>query len=291
MAEGDAQLRMPRGDAAGDHRCRGERDVARKAHRLLGEGADDAVLPRGAQRVHEDRRAGFFGGGEERLEARIADGNAVDVAGDFDPGKVQFLQDEIQFKNCTVHVLQRHRAQADEALRRERDHFRDLLVQVADQRLGVLERQPVGEQLRHRRERLPRDAHRAHVLDAARHAPAAVGHCPVDLAGNHHVLVAGVRLGHRGPGHVAPLARVGGKALGDDVVVDVDAVGRSWMRPWENSVVEFGEHQVVLGQRPGTHHDALAVEHRRDAAHRRFLQFQLRMPPRPARRAAGRAAG
>ena len=44
-----------------------------KQHRLLGERADDALHARGAQRVHEDRRAEALGGGEERLEARVAD--------------------------------------------------------------------------------------------------------------------------------------------------------------------------------------------------------------------------
>ena len=101
VAEGDAQLRVARGDAAGDHRGRRERDVARKAQRLLGEGADDPVLPCGAQRVHEDRRPRLFGRSEERLEARIADRHAVHAAGDLDASEVEGVFYVFQFKNCT----------------------------------------------------------------------------------------------------------------------------------------------------------------------------------------------
>jgi len=121
----------------------------------------------------------------------------------------------------------RHGAQADEASRRLHHHLGDLLVEVAHHRLGVVERQPVGEQLRHRRDGLARDTHGAHVLDAPRHAPAAVGHGAVDLARDHHVAVARVRVGHRRPRHVAVPAGVRWKILGDDVRVYVDAIAHA----------------------------------------------------------------
>src|SRR2546429_1929863 len=91
MAEGNAQLRVARADAAGDHRGAGEADIARKAHRLLGEFADDAVLARGAQRVHEDRGALPFRRAEEWLKPSIANGNAIHMARDLDAGEFQAL--------------------------------------------------------------------------------------------------------------------------------------------------------------------------------------------------------
>ena len=133
---------------------------------------------------------------------------------------------------AAVDVLQRNAAQADEALRRRGDHARDLVVEEADHHLGVVERQPVGQQLGHRRDRLARDAHRAHLLDAARHAPAAIGHRAVELAGDHHVAMAGVRRRHRRPGHVLAFTGVRRKVLRDDVGVDVDAFGhKTWSVP------------------------------------------------------------
>jgi hypothetical protein len=39
--------------------------------------------------MHEDRRAELLGGGEERLEAGLADRHAVDVARDFNPREFQ----------------------------------------------------------------------------------------------------------------------------------------------------------------------------------------------------------
>src|SRR5437763_17018103 len=91
MAEGDAQLRVPPADAAGDHRGAGEADVARKADRLLDERADDALLAGGPQRMHEDRRAELLGRSEERLEARIADRHAIHVACDLNAGQREAL--------------------------------------------------------------------------------------------------------------------------------------------------------------------------------------------------------
>src|SRR5690242_18282871 len=91
MAERDPQPRMARADAARDHRGAREPDIAGEAHRLLDEWPDDAVLPRGPQRVHEDGGAYFFGRGEERLVARIADRHAVHMARDLHAGEAELL--------------------------------------------------------------------------------------------------------------------------------------------------------------------------------------------------------
>ena len=60
-----------------------------KQHRLLGEGADQALHAGRPQRVHEHRRAQLLAGLEERLEARVADRGAVDVARDLDAGELR----------------------------------------------------------------------------------------------------------------------------------------------------------------------------------------------------------
>ena len=216
---------MARADAAGDQGSAGEADVPGEAHRLLGEGSDDALLARGAQRVHEDCRAHCFSGGEERLETRIADRGAIHMARDLDAGEAE-LAAVLELADGGIHILQGHGAEADEALGRLAEHRGDGVVQIANQRARVVERQPVREELRHRRDRLARDAHRAHVLDAPRHAPAAVGDRAIDLPGNHDVPMARVRRCHRRPRHVVPFAFIGRKIFRDDVRVDIDAVGR-----------------------------------------------------------------
>src|SRR6185436_11062095 len=53
---------------------------------------------------------------EYRLELRVADRGAVHVAGDFDPGKFQALYYVMEFVKRGVEILQRHGAQAHEAL-------------------------------------------------------------------------------------------------------------------------------------------------------------------------------
>src|SRR6185295_20372994 len=148
---------------------------------------------------------------------------SVDVARDLDTGEFQGFYHVIQFAKRGVDVLQRHGAEPDEALRRALHHGGDLIVQVPDQNLRILERQPVGEELRHRRKRLARDAHPDHVLDAPRHAPAAVGHRAIDLARDHDVAVARVRLGHGRPRDIAPASPVRREILRDDVGMYVDA--------------------------------------------------------------------
>ena len=110
VAEGEAQTRMPFGDAAADHRRRREADVPGKAHGLLAHRADHAVLPNRPQRMHENRRPHVLGRGEERLEARIADGHAVDVGRDLDAGKLELADDILELAQRKVQVLQRHRA-------------------------------------------------------------------------------------------------------------------------------------------------------------------------------------
>ena len=59
--------RMALERSAGDERRDAERDVARKRDDLLLRGrSHQPVAAGGMQRVHEDRRAEPFGGGEER---------------------------------------------------------------------------------------------------------------------------------------------------------------------------------------------------------------------------------
>src|SRR5688572_6584122 len=86
----EAQARRARREAAGNTRGAGEGDAAGEAPRRRGEGADDALRPRGTQRVHENRGAELLRGGEDRLEARPADRRAVDVARQPRPGEAEF---------------------------------------------------------------------------------------------------------------------------------------------------------------------------------------------------------
>jgi hypothetical protein len=113
-------------------------------------GTHEAILAGRAQRVHEHRRAQLLGGGEERLEARIADRRSVDMAGDFHAGELQGPHDVVELVERSLGVLQWDCSQADEALRGARDHRGDLVVQIPNEHLGVLRRQPVRQELRHR---------------------------------------------------------------------------------------------------------------------------------------------
>ena len=93
---------------------------------------------------------------------------------------------------ASAEVLQRDRAEADQAAGRLGHHRGDLLVEVAQQRLRVGRLHPVRQQLGHGRDRLPLQAHVGQIGDAPRRAPAGVGDRAVDLAVDHHVAVAGV---------------------------------------------------------------------------------------------------
>ena len=101
-------------------------------------------LPRRVQRVHEHGGAQLLGGGEEAVEARIAERGAVDIAAELDAAEAVAHQ-PFQFAHGRIGVLHRHAAEADEFVRRARHHGGDGVVDVANERRGVVERQPVGQ--------------------------------------------------------------------------------------------------------------------------------------------------
>ena len=61
------------------------------------------------------------------------------MARDLDAGEAE-LAAVLELADRGIHILQRHGAEADEALGRLAEHRRDGVVQVANQRARVLER-------------------------------------------------------------------------------------------------------------------------------------------------------
>ena len=156
------------------------------------------------------------------IERRVADRHAVDVAADLDADESGQRHEPAQLGDRQVEVLQRHGAQADQRAARLVDHRRDALVEVVQQleRIGCLH--PVGEQLGHRRDRLPRQAHRRQIGEPPRRRPRLVADGAVELAGDHHVAMALVRRRHRRPLRRRLAAEVRREVLRNDVRVNVE---------------------------------------------------------------------
>ena len=125
-----------------------------------------------AQRVHEDQHAQFLAAREEFLQpqGRVGQVLAVDVGADLHPAQAEVLDRMVQLAHRQFGVLQRHRAQADEAVRMAGHHLRDAFVDLAGQfgaqaRLGEIE-----EVIRRRAHRLHVHAHAVHVFQSFGHA-------------------------------------------------------------------------------------------------------------------------
>jgi ClpP class serine protease len=104
-----------------------------------------------------------------------------------------------------------------------RDHRCDGGVDMARQNQRVVGRQPIGQQFRHGREHLTRDAHLRHGLEAALDVPALVGDgAEVPPVDHHAFMVAVVRGRHLRPMRAAMLAGIGREFRRHDVGVDVD---------------------------------------------------------------------
>ena len=232
VAEGESQTGMPGQRAAGDQRGDGVGGLERKADESHQPGrADDAFLAARMQRVHEHGGAELFRRGEHRLEARVAQRRAVDIAAELDAAEA-VLHQPLQFARGGVRVLHRHAAEAEEALRFARHHGGDGVVDMAGERQRVVERQPIRQQFRHGREHLPRDAHRGHGFQAALDVPALIGDGAEVLAVDDDVLVVAiVRRLHVRPVRAAVLAGIGGKFRRHDVGMDVDGVWHWWRVP------------------------------------------------------------
>jgi hypothetical protein len=65
--------------------------------------------------MNEDCCTQPFRFGKEGMETRIADGNAVDIAADLDPGKSGQGHDALQFRNREIKVLHGQATETDEA--------------------------------------------------------------------------------------------------------------------------------------------------------------------------------
>ncbi len=142
-------------DAAASPMSPGKRD-----HLLELRRADEPVLARRPQRVNEDRGAERFGRGEESVEPRIADRDAVHVARDLDARELETLAHVLELGDRGIDVLQRHRAEPVEPFGRGlRPSPRSSRSGAGTSRLPSSGEQPVGQELRHRRQHLPRDPH------------------------------------------------------------------------------------------------------------------------------------
>ena len=225
MAEGDAKAGQLLKRAAGDHGCSSQAGFSREGQHLLQQGrANQAVYPGGAQRVHKHGRAPRRCRFEERQEARVADDDTVDIAGNLNTRQTQRVQGEVQLRNRQRHILQGHGGKAEETAWRVCNHRGNHFVQVAAHGCTIARLQPVRQQFRHGRQHLLGDALFIHVGTAHGAVPALVRHRAVDRARHHHVAVAGVGRGHPGPGRTGMATQVGRKRLGNDVGMDVDHV-------------------------------------------------------------------
>jgi hypothetical protein len=168
------------------------------------------------------RGAQLFRRGEEGLEFGVADGDAGDVAADFDAAQ-SLAHNVFQFARSQIGVLQRHHAQPGEALGRARHHLGYGVVDVPAHCQPVRRVEPIGQQLGHGRQHLAGYAGLVHRLDAPLHIPAFVADGAEILAGDHHVLVSAIRAGgHLRPARCLGLSGISGELSRDDMTMNVD---------------------------------------------------------------------
>ena len=131
MRQHQLELRALLQHAAEDqvmHRHRGIQRIADHVGKVM-----IAEAPRlgEAGRMHEDRQAEFLGLGEDRAEAVLGQVGAGDVGGDLDAAQAERFVQPLQFGNGKLGRLERHRAEADEAVGMPRHDIGDVVVDHA----------------------------------------------------------------------------------------------------------------------------------------------------------------
>jgi hypothetical protein len=145
-AECHAQTRVAQQEVRGDHRCGSEADIGRIGQYLLQlRGADEAVHAARSQSMDEHRHVELLELGEESIEVGRPDRLAVDVAADLDARKAEFVLQPMQLGNGAVDVLQRYRAEGDEAATGMHDHLGHLVVDVAEEIIRRCGLHPIGQ--------------------------------------------------------------------------------------------------------------------------------------------------
>ena len=81
--------------------------------------------------MHEDEDAELLRLGEERTEARVREFRAGDVGADLDAAEIELLHHALELGDGKLRRLQRHRAQADEAVGMAGDDLGDVVVDDA----------------------------------------------------------------------------------------------------------------------------------------------------------------
>ncbi|MNG05426.1 hypothetical protein D3C84_886160 [compost metagenome] len=128
------------------------------------------------------------------------------------------------FAGRPLGVLQRHHSQAVETLRSCGDHLGDGTVDVAAEGQGIVEAEPVGQQLRHRRQHLPLDTLGGHFLQAPVGAPGIVGHFAERLVADRHRAVMALAAVHARPTVGFLAARIDGKIGWDYMGVHINHI-------------------------------------------------------------------
>ena len=250
LSPGQASMR-----AAGDHAGDAQRAFQRERHDVLDERRTRHPVHEGGMlSMHEDGDVQLLGGVEEGQKLGLAQALAVDVAQQLEAVKAQGL-DPLQLRGGKLHILERHRAQRVEAVRRLVHHAHQHLVQMARQVQSVPRLQPVGQQLRHGRQHLTvhRVVRRRHLPHTPRHRPATVYDRAEVPAGDHDV--GGVRPGviHGGPAVARGAVSHWREVFGNDVGMSVDDHERC-------SHTGFASQLRLRGIRPGRSDDEQAQE-------------------------------
>ena len=169
MREHQLQVRAFLQHAAEDQVMHGHRGIQRIADHV-----GEVVIAEAARlgepgRVHEDRQTELFGLGEDPAEAVGRQVLAGDVGGDLDAAQSERSVQPFEFGDRKLRRLERHRAQADEAIRMAADDVGDVVVDRARGGDAEIGRRVVIGLVRRGRERLDVDPHHVHVGEALLH--------------------------------------------------------------------------------------------------------------------------
>ncbi len=166
MRRDEPDVRMARHDAVEDQVADGHGRVQRVADHVVEVVVGQPGTFREADRMQEDHRTERVGAGEEGFqpEPGIGQVEPVDVGVDLDAAQAERADRVVELLDRELGVLQRHRAEPDEAPRRGRHQRRDAFVHLAGQDCPALRRREIEELERRRADRLDVDAHAVHVV-------------------------------------------------------------------------------------------------------------------------------